>query len=87
MSDDIVLNLLKEVRDDLKQYTTKTEVHESKLKDILGNGQPGRLTKVESAVEELDKMKWKVVGFVIGLVVLMEGGHIGFAEVVKILAH
>lgn len=87
MSDDIVLNLLKEVRDDLKQYTTKTEIHESKLKDILGNGQPGRLTKVESAVEELDRMKWKLIGFSIGIVLLMEGGHIGFAEVVKILAH
>jgi len=85
MSEQIVLNLLTEVRDDLKKYVAKTEQHATQLKDILGNGQPGRLAEVEALARDLDQWKWKLIGICVGLVLLMEGAHTGLTKLLELV--
>jgi hypothetical protein len=40
---------------------------DTKITSLIGNGQPGRVTRLESAVEELKKARWIVGGIIIGV--------------------
>lgn len=59
--------------------------HDVQLKDLMGNGQPGRVKILEDNVQDLLSMKWKLAGFVVGLVFLMEGAHVGLKELLALL--
>ncbi|MDE1155558.1 MAG: hypothetical protein PW735_07470 [Acidobacteriaceae bacterium] len=37
--------------------------------DLRGNGQPGRVSRLESSVHELDRWKYKLMGYSSGLAV------------------
>ena len=77
--------LLTEMRDDLKFIRDKVITHDTSIKDIIGNGQPGRLKVLEEQVEELKELKWKLVGLVVGIVMLVEGSHIGFDKLFELV--
>lgn len=59
--------------------------HDTQLKDLMGNGNPGRIRLMEDDIKDLINMKWKIVGFIVGLVFLMEGAHAGFKEILALL--
>lgn len=40
---------------------TRLETH---MEDLMGNGQPGRMTKVEEKVESLSRWRWIIAGAV-----------------------
>jgi hypothetical protein len=40
---------------------------DTKMESLVGNGQPGRVSKLESAVDELKKAKWTLGGLVVGI--------------------
>lgn len=51
---------------------------ESQMRELVGNGQPGRVTKVEKSVEKLNEFMWRILGAVGALTVLIglvEGLH------------
>lgn len=77
--------LLQEIREDLKFIRDKVISHDTSIKDIIGNGQPGRLKILEEQVEELKELKWKLVGLVVGIVMLVEGSHIGFDKLFELV--
>jgi hypothetical protein len=37
------------------------------MSDLVGNGQPGRVQKLETSVEELKKARWTLGGMIIGV--------------------
>jgi hypothetical protein len=37
------------------------------MTDLVGNGQPGRMTKLESKVEDLQKARWTIGGMIVGI--------------------
>jgi hypothetical protein len=39
----------------------------TKMESLVGNGQPGRIGKLEAAVEELKKARWTIGGLVLGV--------------------
>lgn len=76
--EDQAIDLLKEVRNDVKQLIVGQTVHAVKLNDVLGNGRPGRLTTVESKVEGLNNLKYKAIGYGLGVIVVLEVLHVLF---------
>lgn len=85
MAEDVNFALLKEIRNDVKWIRDKTVRHDENLEDILGNGQPGRLTLVENNVEDLMKFKWKVAGGVAILVVFLEAVHVSGEKLLSLI--
>jgi hypothetical protein len=57
---------IRDIRDDYNEHARVTGERlatiETNLKSIIGNGQKGRLTLLEEAVESLKKWKWWCVG-------------------------
>ena len=76
--EDQAIDLLKEVRSDVKQIIITQTEHGVKLKDVLGNGKPGRLTEVEKDVEDINKLKYKAIGYGLGVLAVMEVMHVLF---------
>lgn len=75
------INTLNEIKDGVQFVRDKVVKHDTQLKDVLGNGRPGRLAEVEKMVQELNNFKWKLVGILIGCMIFIEGTHIGFEKV------
>ena len=51
---------------------------ETQMQDLTGNGQPGRVTKIETKVEELQKFMWRILGgmgALTALTAIIEGLH------------
>lgn len=44
---------------------------DTKMEDLAGNGKPGRVSKLEDAVESLNKWRWIIAGGVLGLSALV----------------
>lgn len=44
---------------------------ETNMKSLVGNGQPGRVTQLEEAVESLNRWKWIVAGVIITISALV----------------
>jgi hypothetical protein len=40
---------------------------DTKMIDLVGNGQPGRITKLEVKVEDLQKARWTIGGMIVGI--------------------
>jgi hypothetical protein len=40
---------------------------ETHMENLVGNGQPGRVTKIEDDVESLQKARWYLAGAVVGI--------------------
>jgi hypothetical protein len=57
---------IRDIRSDYNEHARVTGERlatiEANLKSIIGNGQKGRLTLLEEAVEALNKWKWLCVG-------------------------
>jgi hypothetical protein len=69
----LILNEIREIKTDVRALnesvneTTRALAErmataESQLHSLLGNGQPGRLAKVEADVSALKKWRWQVTG-------------------------
>jgi hypothetical protein len=69
----LILDQLKELRDELHDFRSdiqkvtgdggeRTTRLETQMKDVYGNGHPGRLSKLEEAVDELTRNKYWVLG-------------------------
>jgi len=51
---------------------------ETQMEDLTGNGQPGRVTKIEGKVDQLQEFMWRILGAVgalTALTALIEGLH------------
>jgi hypothetical protein len=66
----LILTELRSLRDDFNNYARESaariSVTENDLHGLLGNGQPGRIAKLESVVEQLKQWRWQVVGAAAG---------------------
>lgn len=62
----LILDEIKDLRNDIKTFQINTESRisqcEVQLETILGNGQPGRLTKVENSLEKIHRFKYWFMG-------------------------
>lgn len=57
--------------------------HQTKLKQLMGNGQPGLIKNVQDDIEELKSLKWKLIGAGVALITIMEILHTGLEKVVS----
>jgi hypothetical protein len=77
---DQILTEIRELRKDFNTYArdmeSRTAVLESEMHSLMGNGQPGRITLLERAVDRLNGWKWWLVGVAAGCSSLM--GVIGW---------
>lgn len=68
---DIILTELRELRTDFNTFARASGERLSRLErdnyTLLGNGQPGRITLLERAVERLQQWRWKLVGIASGV--------------------
>lgn len=44
---------------------------DTKMAGLIGNGQPGRISKIETNIEDLQKARWKIVGAILGMSALI----------------
>lgn len=77
-TEQLILSELQSCRSDLRQFRDevndwKVEIakqlaeHDTKITDVSGNGQPGRMTKAEEEISGLKRTKWIVVGWSTGV--------------------
>lgn len=63
---DLILAELRELRNDYNENARKTGERLAKLEeqmhDLAGNGQPGRVSRIETAVRHLQQWRWWVLG-------------------------
>jgi hypothetical protein len=55
-----------DIRDDFRKYGERTATLEAQLYPLIGNGTPGRVTRLERAVEKLTQWRWWVIGAAAG---------------------
>lgn len=74
MDNDLLLSLLTELRDfrrDIAAWQQDTGERvaalETQMKDVVGNGQPGRLTLAERSISALQSWRWWQVGAAAGV--------------------
>ncbi len=76
MVDKIVLDevrgLREEVRDGFKEQLQRLSVIETQVAPLLDNGQPGRVTKLEDKVDELQRSQSRVFGWLAGATFIIE---------------
>lgn len=86
---DVQFDVLKAHLENLKSLNDINETLvkiKGNIEDVIGTDyKEGRLDKLEEQVKELMQIKWKVVGFLIALVLLMEGAHAGVAKLVEVI--
>jgi hypothetical protein len=77
---DQILTEIRELKNDFNKYAldmeSRTTALETEMHSLMGNGQPGRITTIEKAVEKLNGWKWWLVGVAAGCSSLM--GVIGW---------
>lgn len=56
----------------------------TKMETLIGNGQPGRIGKLENSVEDLKKARWSLAGTIGGITTLLS---IAGAEAIHFLFH
>jgi hypothetical protein len=63
---ELILSEIRSLRERFDEFSISSENRistlESQMYTVVGNGQPGRLTKVESDVKRLDRWKYWVLG-------------------------
>jgi hypothetical protein len=68
---DMILAEVRALRSDFNRITLDTGARlstlESQMHDICGNGQPGRLSQVETEVRGLDRWRWRMIGICTGV--------------------
>jgi hypothetical protein len=57
---------LDELRGDLRNHGERTATSKAQIYPLIGNGSPGRVTRLESAVEQLAQWRWWVIGAAAG---------------------
>jgi hypothetical protein len=67
----LILSEIKDLRTDLNTFARDmgervTKV-ETKLYPLIDNGQPGRITHIERAVERIQRWRWQIVGMAAGV--------------------
>ena len=84
---DIILEELRALRSDYNTHARETGERLAKLEeqmhDLCGNGQPGRISKLESAVQRLQAWRWYLVGAGAAVSTIVAGAAWLIAEVVK----
>jgi len=67
---DLILDELRSLRSDFNDYARDTGERvatlEAQLYPLIGNGSPGRVSRLETAVEKLSSWRWWVVGAAAG---------------------
>lgn len=68
---DLILAELRDLRRDFNENARATGERlaslETSMYALVGNGQPGRITLIERAVEKLQQWRWKLVGIATGV--------------------
>jgi hypothetical protein len=66
----LILDELRSLRNDFNRFARDTgsriAVNEKDLHDLLGNGQPGRMARIEERVDRLMEWRWWLVGAAAG---------------------
>jgi hypothetical protein len=77
---DQILTEIRELRKDFNKYAldmeSRTTTLETEMHSLMGNGNPGRITLLERAVDKLNGFKWWLFGAAAGCSGLM--GLIGW---------
>jgi hypothetical protein len=67
---DLILDELRSLRSDFQAFARDTGERiatlETQIYPLIGNGSPGRVTRLETAVEMLSSWRWWVVGAAAG---------------------
>lgn len=54
--------------DDFQSHVIDTLARlDTKIESLIGNGQPGRVGKLEASVEELKRARWTLGGAILGI--------------------
>lgn len=65
-TDELILSEIRALRDDLNDYARRSGERlatlETGMYDLRGNGQPGRMTKMEDAVRDLNQLTARALG-------------------------
>ena len=54
------------IRGEFRSYGERTATLEAQLYPLIGNGSPGRVTRLEIAVEKLSQWQWRTMGAAAG---------------------
>ena len=67
---DLILDELRSLRTDFNSYSRDTGERiatlETQIYPLIGNGSPGRVSRLETSVEKLSSWRWWVVGAAAG---------------------
>ncbi len=68
---ELILTELRELRSDYNAHARETGARmstlESQMYSLCGNGQPGRISNIESAVQQLKAWRWWLIGAMAGV--------------------
>lgn len=68
---ELILAELRELRTDYNTHARETGERlaslESKMKFLIGNGQPGRISIIETSLIRLQAWRWKIMGAAAGV--------------------
>jgi hypothetical protein len=74
------IEILNDLRDQIRDLrTTNQEILQStaalknSMKLLLGNGQPGLISKLQDEVKELQRWRWRMVGIAVGVAAVFSG--------------
>ena len=74
----VILAELREIRGEMQQnqidVVQRLASLEAQMKSLLGNGQPGRIGALESAISAVNRFKYTVVGYAMGVAGLVSLG-------------
>lgn len=69
-TNDMLLDEIRSLRQDFNQFARETgeriSTTEADLHGLMGNGQPGRVSTLETAVSNLYAWRWQVIGAAAG---------------------
>jgi hypothetical protein len=69
-TDQILLTEIRALRTDFndfaREFGERVAKNETQIYSLIGNGQPGRMSRAESAIESLKQWRWKIVGIATG---------------------
>lgn len=76
-TEDIILEELRGLRADYNKHARATGERlsklESQMQTLLGNGQPGIITKLQDEVKDIQRWRWRIVGLSAGIGIVVSG--------------
>ena len=79
----LILDQLRELNDNSRSTGERLASLETSMKSLLGNGQPGLISKLQDELKDLQRWRWRMAGLATGAGVISSGVISGLAWLLK----